>query len=86
MRLGERSDSRGVKWMPRWILTVVDHRAAIWKTYPVQRIVVDAADERTARQQVAQAAPDASAPNPWLDSALTCCERVDRPATATAKS
>jgi hypothetical protein len=60
---------------PRWILTAVDHRAEIWKTYPVQRIVVEARDEHEARKQVAAAAPQHTAPNPWLDPALTSCER-----------
>jgi hypothetical protein len=64
--------------MPRWILTAVDHRAKIWKIYAVQRIVVEAADEWAARRQVAQAAPEATAPNPWLDPALTSCERIDQ--------
>jgi hypothetical protein len=60
---------------PRWILTAVDHRAEIWRTYPVQRIVVEARDEHGARKQVAAAAPRHTAPNPWLDPALTSCER-----------
>jgi hypothetical protein len=51
--------------MPRWLLTPIDHRAEIWHTYAVQRIVVEAPDERRARD------PQASLLNPWLDPALT---------------
>jgi hypothetical protein len=43
--------------MPHWLLTPIDHRAEIWKTYAVQRIVVEAPDERTAREKVAAGAP-----------------------------
>jgi hypothetical protein len=56
----------------------IDHRSEIWKFYKVQRIVVDAPDEGEARQQVAKRpAPRGSALNPWLDPALTSCEKVD---------
>jgi hypothetical protein len=65
------------KVVPCWMLTPVDHRCEIWKTYPVQRIVVDAPDEWAARKRVAEAAPWAALPNPWLDPALTSCEEVD---------
>jgi hypothetical protein len=60
--------------MPHWILTAVDHRSEIWKVYPIQRIVVEAPDEREARQKVAAAAPRFPQSNPWLDPALTSCE------------
>jgi hypothetical protein len=69
--------------MSHWLLAPVDHRSAIWKPYKVQRIVVDASDECEARQQVAKrAAPRGpagrrSATNPWLDPALSSCEKVD---------
>jgi hypothetical protein len=63
--------------MPHWIFAPVDHRAEIWQTYHVQRMVVAAPDERAARKQVADAAPWAALPNPWLDPALTSCEEVD---------
>jgi hypothetical protein len=48
----------------------------------MQQIVVDAPDEGEARQQVAKRAPRGpaprqSAPNPWLDPALTSFEKVD---------
>ena len=62
--------------MAHWLLTAIDHRSEIWNTYPIQRIVVEAADEREARKRVAATAPDASQPNPWLDRALTSCEEV----------
>jgi hypothetical protein len=38
--------------------------------------VVEAPDERTAREHVAAAAPWVLTPNPWLDVALTSCEEV----------
>jgi hypothetical protein len=63
--------------MPRWLLAPIDHRCEIWKTYAVQRLVIDAPDEREARKQVAKAAARASAPNPWLDPALTSCEKIE---------
>jgi hypothetical protein len=63
--------------MPHWMLTPVDHRAEIWQTYPVQRIVVEAPDERGARKQLANAAAT-SEPNPWLDPILSSCEEVDK--------
>jgi hypothetical protein len=55
--------------MSRWLLAPMNHRAEIWKSYKVQRLVVAAPDEREARQQVAKAAPKGppprrSAPNP----------------------
>lgn len=62
--------------MPHWILTAIDYQSEIWKVYPIQRIVVDAADEREARRKVAEAAPRSPRPNPWLDPALTSCEEV----------
>jgi hypothetical protein len=62
--------------MPCWILAPIDHRCEIWKTYPVQRLVVEASAEWEAREKVAAAAPDVLLPNPWLDPALTSCERV----------
>jgi hypothetical protein len=66
--------------MPHWILTAVDHRSEIWKVYPIQRIVVEAPDEREARQKVAAAAPRFPESNPWLDPALTSCEKAkERP-------
>jgi len=52
--------------MVHWLLAPIDHRAAIWQLYPVQRIVVEAPDEQEARRKVADAAPEASEPNPWL--------------------
>ena len=64
--------------MPHWMLAPIDHRAEIWQSYPVQRLVVDAPDEAGARELVAKAAPEASLPNPWLDPALTSCEEVDK--------
>ena len=39
---------------------------------------MEAQREREARKQVANPAPGASQPNPWLYSALTSCEEVDR--------
>jgi hypothetical protein len=63
--------------MSRWLLAPTDCQADVWKTYAVQRIVVEAPDERTARKQVAAAAPGTVAPDPWLDPALTTCEQVD---------
>ena len=64
--------------MPHWILTAVDHRSG--KVYPIQRIVVEAPDEREARQEVAAAAPRFPESNPWLDPALTSCEKAkERP-------
>jgi hypothetical protein len=35
--------------MAHWMLAPIDHRAEIWRTYPVQRIVVEAPDEAGAR-------------------------------------
>jgi len=64
--------------MVHWLLAPIDHRAAIWQLYPVQRIVVEAPDEQEARRKVADAAPEASERNPWLDPALTCCEEVKK--------
>ena len=49
--------------MPRWMLTPIEHRAEIWQSYSVQRIVVEAPGEREARKQFANAAPGASQPN-----------------------
>jgi hypothetical protein len=63
--------------MAHWMLAPIDHRAAIWKTYRVQRIVVEAPDERRARQRVADAVPKAPRPNPWLDRALTSCVEAE---------
>ena len=63
--------------MAHWMLAPIDHRAEIWKTYPVQQIVVEAPNEREARKQVAAAARKPRLPNPWLDPALTSCEEVD---------
>jgi hypothetical protein len=63
--------------MPNWMLTPVDHRAEIWKTYAVQRIVVEASAEWEAREKVAQSAPEAALQNPWLSAALTSCEEVE---------
>jgi hypothetical protein len=64
--------------MSRWLLAPIDHRSEIWKFYKVQRTVVDAPDEGEARQQVAKRpAPRGSALHPWLDPALTSCEKVD---------
>jgi hypothetical protein len=63
--------------MPRWMLTPIDHGAEIWQSYSVQPIVAAAPGEVEARKQVANAAPGASQPNPWLDPALTSCEEVD---------
>jgi hypothetical protein len=63
--------------MAHWLLAPIGHRAAISKTYQVQRIVVEAPDERRARKQVADAVPDKPLPNPWLDRALTSCQEVD---------
>jgi hypothetical protein len=63
--------------MGRWLLTPIDHQADVWKTYPVQRIVIEAPSECEAREKIAQAA-DAQLPkNPWLDSALSSCEPVE---------
>jgi hypothetical protein len=60
-----------------WLLAPIDHQAAIWQIYAVQRIVVEAPDQSEARKKVAAAAaPVEEAPNPWLDPALTCCEEV----------
>jgi hypothetical protein len=67
--------------MAHWMLAPIGHRAAIWKTCQVQRIVVEAPDERRARKQVANAVPDTPLPNPWLDRALTSCQEVDLAAT-----
>jgi hypothetical protein len=72
---GERKAGR--RPMSRWLLAPTDCQADVWKTYAVQRIVVEAPDERTARKQVAAAAPRTVAPDPWLDPALTTCEQVD---------
>jgi hypothetical protein len=62
--------------MAHWLLTPIDHRAEIWQTYHVQRVVVAAPDERRAREKVAAGAPQTLLPNPWLDPALTSCEEV----------
>jgi hypothetical protein len=60
------------------LLAAIDHRSEIWKFYKVQRIVVDAPDEGGACQQVAKRlALRGSALHPWLDPALTSCEKVD---------
>jgi hypothetical protein len=70
--------------MAHWLLMPIDHRAEIWKTYAVQPIVVEASDERTAREKVAAAAPRTRLPNPWLEPGLTSCEEVDgAPGVAT---
>jgi hypothetical protein len=45
--------------MPSWILGPIDPRSEIWKTYPVQRVVVEPQDEQEARRQVAEATSDA---------------------------
>jgi hypothetical protein len=71
--------------MSHWLLTPIDHRSEIWKFYHVQRIVVKAANEREARKQVADAAPQALQPNPWLDQALTSCEKVEAPGATTGE-
>jgi hypothetical protein len=63
--------------MARWLLAPIDHRSEVWRSYKVQRLVVEAPDECEARQQVAKATPRGPAPNPWLDLALTSCEKVD---------
>jgi hypothetical protein len=68
----------GNSHMPHWMLAPIDHRVEIWKSYPVQRMVVEAPTERAAREQVAQAAPELPSPNPWRDPALTSCEEVDK--------
>jgi hypothetical protein len=65
--------------MAHWLLTAVDHRAEIWNTYPIQRLVVEAPNEREASKQVAAAAPAVSLPNPWLDPILTSCEVAKTP-------
>jgi hypothetical protein len=67
--------------MACWMLAPIDHRAEIWKTYQVQRIVVEAPDERRARTQVADAVSDTPLPNPWLNRALTSCREVGLVAT-----
>jgi hypothetical protein len=67
--------------MPRWLLTAADHHAPIWETYLIQRLVVEASNEQEARRKVAEAAPQADEPNPWLDPTMTCCE----PAMASAE-
>jgi hypothetical protein len=54
--------------MAHWMLAPIDHRAEIWRTYPVQRIVVEAPDEAGARRRIAEAAPPSSAAEPWLVS------------------
>jgi hypothetical protein len=54
--------------MAHWMLAPIDHRAEIWGTYPVQRIVVEAPDEAGARRRIAEAAPPSSAAEPWLVS------------------
>jgi hypothetical protein len=60
------------------LLAPIDQRSEIWKFYKVQRIVIDTPDEGGARQQVAKRpAPRGSALNPWLEPALTSCEKVD---------
>jgi hypothetical protein len=71
--------------MAHWMLTPLDHRAEIWRAYPVQRIVVEARNEREARKRVADVARGLSPPNPWLDRSLTCCEQVE-PDAAPKKS
>jgi hypothetical protein len=63
--------------MAHWLLAPIDHRAEIWQTYRVQRIVVEASAEWEAREKVAQGAPEAALPNPWLDPAATSCEKVE---------
>jgi hypothetical protein len=55
--------------MPCWTLTPIDHRCEIWKTYPLQRIVVKASAQLEGREKVARAAPEVLQPNPWLDLA-----------------
>jgi hypothetical protein len=70
--------------MSHWMLTPTDHRAEIWKTYAVQRIVVEAPNERSARERVAKTAPITAQANPWLDPVLSSCEQVDgAPGVAT---
>jgi hypothetical protein len=65
--------------MPNWILGPVDHRAEVWKVYPVQRIVVEAQAEWEARAQVAEAAPELHPANPWLEASQTTCEEITPP-------
>jgi hypothetical protein len=43
--------------MPKWILGPIDHRAEIWNTYPVQRLVVEATAEREARDRSPSCSP-----------------------------
>jgi hypothetical protein len=70
--------------MSHWMLTPTDHCAEIWKTYAVQRIVVEAPNERSARERVAKTAPTAAHSNPWLDPVLSSCKQVDSaPGAAT---
>jgi hypothetical protein len=64
--------------MSSWLLAPIYHRAEIWQTYPVQRIVVEASAEWEAREKVAQTAPETALPNPWLDPSVTRCKRVDQ--------
>jgi hypothetical protein len=65
--------------MSKWILGPIDHRAAVWNTYPVRRLVVEATAEREAREQIAELSPEGHQPNPWLDPLLTTCEEIAPP-------
>jgi hypothetical protein len=64
--------------MSRWLLAPVDRRCEIWKSYKVQRIVVDAPDEGEARQQVAKrAAFSGSTFSPLAGPCPISCRKVD---------
>jgi hypothetical protein len=62
--------------MPSWILGPIDPRSEIWKTYPLQQVVVEAPDEQEARRQVAETISDALPLNPWLDPGFTSCDEI----------
>jgi hypothetical protein len=65
--------------MSKWILGPIDQRAEVWNTYPVQRLVVEAAAEREAREKIAEMSPEGRQPSPWLDPLLTTCEEIAPP-------
>jgi hypothetical protein len=68
--------------MAHWMLAPIDHRAEIWGTYPVQRIVVEAQGRGGGSPR---RRPQAAQPNPGSYPALTSCEEVDPGATTSAR-
>jgi transposase len=54
----------------------MDHQCEIWKACSVQQIVVEVCSRSEAREKVAQAIPEVPQPNPWVNPALSSCERA----------